>query len=64
MQLNKKKYFDKIINWFSLFDNYAKKLMQIKPKVILKMSLMFIFIIYNLIKVIWIREIKARFYFK
>jgi preprotein translocase subunit Sec61beta len=52
MQLNKKKYFDKIINWFSLFDNYAKKLMQIKPKVILKMSLMFIFIIYNLIKVI------------
>ena len=26
MQLNKKKYFDKIINWFSLFDNYAKQI--------------------------------------
>ena len=26
MQLNKKKYFDKIINWFTLFDNYAKQI--------------------------------------
>ena len=26
MQLNKKKYFDKIINWFSLFDNYAMQI--------------------------------------
>ena len=26
MQLNKKKYFEKIINWFSLFDNYAKQI--------------------------------------
>ena len=25
-QINKKKYFDKIINWFSLFDNYAKQI--------------------------------------
>ena len=26
MQLSKKKYFDKIINWFTLFDNYAKQI--------------------------------------
>ena len=26
MQLNKKKYFEKIINWFCLFDNYAKQI--------------------------------------
>ena len=26
MQLNKKKYFEKIINWFSLFDNYARQI--------------------------------------
>ena len=28
IQLNKKKYFDKIINWFTLFDNYAKQINQ------------------------------------
>ena len=26
MQLNKKKYFNKIINWLNLFDNYAKQI--------------------------------------
>ena len=26
MQKNKKKYFEKVINWFSLFDNYAKQI--------------------------------------